>query len=227
MKHTLRIFLLCCIAFDLQAQPSGQEFFDKDFAKSPLESTKESDRSSSGIVQPSPAPVSASTAPTPGFVELGPTLTPVATLNPSDAFGTRVYAIGAVINAHNPAHFESNVKQLIQVCHDRNLAIARIYAVGSPTQYGSAIKPFLTNDWRMLSTLEFINRIVISVKPPSEYATSRSPTWLLATDKGVVVAEGYTNLMALVTNDSMLKDLSAESQVTPPPDPTPSPIAQQ
>ena len=177
-------------------------------------------------MQPSPAPVNAEVVATPGFVELGPTLTPVSSPKPGDAFGTRVYAIGAVINAHNAKHFEDNINQLVQVCHDRNLAIARIYAIGSLPQYGSAIKPFLTNDWRMLRTLEFISRVAVNVKPPEQYATSRSPTWLFATDQGVVMAEGYTSLAALLTKDGLLKDLSSEEHVTPTPNPAPSPIAQ-
>ena len=228
LKPLLLILILCCLTTNLQAQPRDQDFFDKNFAKSPLENNPDgSDSKQPNVVQPSPAPISAHEVVTPGFVELGPTVTPVASAKPQDAFGTRIYAIGAIINAHDTKHFSANINQLVQVCRDRKLAIARIYAVASLSQYGSAIEPFMTNDWRMLTTFEFINHIVPVVKPPEQYATSRSPTWLFATDQGIIVAEGYTNLSSLLTQDGLLKDLSAETHVTPTPNPVPSPIAQQ
>lgn len=239
MPHFKIIFIfsvmlgMLCLICDVraQSQSNGQDFFDKNFAENPLASTS-APKVEEAIKATTTVAGSASVNPKEdsNFIELGATPTQTIDPNSQQAFGTRVYAIGAIINAHDQKHFRENINQLLNVCRDRDIAIARIYAIANPFQYNETIKPFLTNDWRLLTTLQFINRVAVLSKPPVEFQATHSPTWLFATDKGIIEAEGYKNLNALFAQNGMLKDLAAEPEVTPVPTSAPivdpSPLAQ-
>ncbi len=131
-----------------------------------------------GTATTSPAP-SASPAPS------GPDLRDNLEANP-------IRRISLVINAKEGPHLSDGITQLIDIASKYDLKIGTIYRIGWTT----ALVPARTMPVFLVQGGKFKDVDA----PPAKYPVKKSPTWIVETDKGEIILEGFPILDRFVNS---------------------------
>lgn len=104
----------------------------------------------------------------------------------------KVTAVGAIFVALNAGEFQSRLRDLVDIASKYDLDVGKIYALGDLRLVYDAenIIPLVARG----ATVGVVDEL------PEQYASVKQlPTWILETDKGQVVLEGFTSIARFLT----------------------------
>lgn len=178
-------------------EKKASEFFEHDFAgkilqgqasPSPTEAAPEESERSEGVNPiPTPRPMFES--------EEEKTLDPSESPAPDERDRLSAHPIkslGVILNAMKPDHAKEYVAQLASVAFKYDLPIHNIYYVGP-------IHNFPEDTDRLTVKLQG-GSIEGGDAPPEKYPVKRSPTWIIETEKGEILLEGFLQLERFVNS---------------------------
>lgn len=195
-------------------------FFEKDYAKNPLEEKPKGGGRVPPIARPDATnpvtPVEGDTASTNPMDQLKSKLEALQsgeTTGPIDLTALekthKVLAIGGILNALDKEHFQAKARELLDVVERHDLDVGFIWAIGSFDN--------LTTVPEMLNLVARNGVVELAEAPPEKYASVKlSPTWIVRTPDGDIVLEGTGPLAQhLNVRGEFVQKGSAEAVVTP------------
>lgn len=219
----LRGCVLCLSVYLLGAFPplvrAQDDFFPKDFAKDPMaEKEKKRDSSRDRSTRPKKATPTPTPSPTPDaiaaqaletlkqanlisepVVESGDAKVAAMAEKGEKIELVKVRSVSAILSALDSRDFQSRLRDLLDVADKYDLDVGPIYAVG---------------DLRLVYDSENIIPLVargatigVVDEPPEPYASvKRSPTFILDTEKGQVILEGFFSIQRFLTSKGEFVD---------------------
>ena len=165
---------------------------------------------------PSPAQNSKSGSNSTGRTLEAPTLTAEPAASPQ--YKTyKVKAVSAVISSMDKTHFESGLKELIELSQRFDLAIHDVYVPGSIENLGETSPLFFPIVARG-GTISFSNI-------PRRYQVTLSPTWIIETGEGEIIMEATGPLAENFNDEGDFVDFPRKiTEITPVPTSTPETV---
>lgn len=165
-------------------------FFQKDFAKSPLEEKKPQlvptalavmtvEATAAAAEAPPAEDLAAITAKVEALQKGDPTKAPDLTALEKTH---KVLAIGGIVNALDKAHLQEKMKELAEVAERFDFDIGKIWAVGTI--------PNITQTEEMLFLVARNGVVEAAEEAPARYKVKLSPTWIVRTPEGEILLEG-------------------------------------
>jgi hypothetical protein len=185
----------------IYAQPYSREgFFEKNFAANPLDTSSSRTKKS-----PSPHAKSKSEA-----TDTPDTKRPIRELFSSEQEelaveethvsikaieGTprRIKGVGAVINCHDRQHCKTQLEYLLNLQGTYSFLLSTIYLIGDiavdyiPLTHSTEPEVLIKN-------IEVMQAVKFRREPPPHLSISKSPSWLIETEKDLFVLEGVSRL---------------------------------
>lgn len=166
-------------------------FFEKDFAKNPLEQSK--DRPV--IQQPETefTPVEKEDAPKESFDKKDFVTDSDIAPKSSDTPGRSLEWIGLIISTEDRSKLDSSLRKLSEIARAHDLKVGIVYFVGNSAisfQYQKLMAEFVARG----SVIKFPS------KPPKEYSVKRSPSWIIALNEGEVLLDGVLDPSQYLNN---------------------------
>ncbi len=98
----------------------------------------------------------------------------------------KVSWLGIIINAHDQAHFFTEIGNFLQFAVEHDYDLGPVYAVG---------KDFSSKEMNKVSAMidGRGGAIFFSAEIPSEFSVKKSPAWIVGTKEGQYLLEGVTN----------------------------------
>ena len=122
-----------------------------------------------------------------------PSPSPSQTISPADLLhGIKVLRIGAIINGMEEGHRNEMISKLVNFSISSHLPLYKAYVVGPMLGSGNSGDLFALS--LQGGTLEGVTA------PPQEYTVTRSPTWILETEKGDVLLEGLPEIEKFINS---------------------------
>ena len=121
-----------------------------------------------------------------------------------------ILALGAVINSLDKAHFDTQIREVLQLATDYDLQIGVIYAIGD-------IRNVLADQDLLLRFAVFGGQVKPVEELPEQYRElAYSPTWLLNIEPGIIMLEGVGSLRKFLNSrgefiESLLPDFEEDT----------------
>lgn len=105
----------------------------------------------------------------------------------------KVISVGAVINGVNKKHLEEYVQRFQELIKDRDFPVGKLKIVGPPEHIGKFYQYLEANptEENLTKLFQGLLNTEMALEVPAELNISSSPTWVIQTDKGTVLLEGY------------------------------------
>lgn len=209
MNHRSCLRILALLLLTMAATSFAQStdpFYPKNFAKDPLgrDLRPEPNATRAPTLRATPG-----TVPTPGSIATPvPSVGTVAPLAP----GLKVKKIGAVISGLEVPHLRQAITELLQVAKKHDLDVGTVYAVGVPLE-GATDQSFGA---QVLAISMRGGVLELTGEAPEGLPVKRSPTWILKTDGGDVVVEGFLTLDRFIAGDGTLLEPQGVAGELPP-----------
>jgi hypothetical protein len=198
------LLLISLLIYSVDVMAEGDSFFDKDYAGSPLESKKGESKHSDELV--------------PLFPEKNITPTKEATVasqpTPTEAppllegIETPVRAVGVLVNGLDTAHLLDVMTELSDLAIQKKVRVGRVLAICKPENLMlmamrlGALDPTGRRGMEVLRFLEGAEEL------PEQYrgVITRSPTWVVETEKGEILLEGTRGVERYFTQTGNFAD---------------------
>ena len=113
---------------------------------------------------------------------------------PTDSEAPKIEAIGMVIAGNAPAHLNQHLKDLIEFSQSRKIPVGTVYALGLNRSMNSLDQDNLSSLTKSGGSFQPVWTL------PEHLPVTRSPSWILETDQGLVLLEGVPLLRYVTPN---------------------------
>lgn len=191
----LGLSLLCGLVGGAAHAQERNPFFDRDFARNPLDEggtsggapskrtpqPKDKDNVVESPSETEESETKAEATPSEGDSMEAPDLTALTKTH-------KVLAIGGIINAVEKNHFEERMRELLEVVDRYDFNVGFVWAIGSVQNIISSKEVlFLAARQALIEAAE---------EPPAQYKVKMSPTWIVRTPEGEILLEATGPLVA-------------------------------
>jgi len=115
---------------------------------------------------------------------------------PSLQPGPAIVAMGAILNCSDIEKFRSEIEQLTTIADSYKIKLSVVYALGTRSRalYTPEFKLTMSQFIRGGGQIRFVSKL------PDRYKVKHTPTWLIQTEQGENVLEGFSKLRRLVNH---------------------------
>jgi hypothetical protein len=195
MSYARRSLLLISLALFPLSPTAAEDFFKRDFAKSPLEHQQLAPKKREPRQPAAPGETPVPQSDDHGFSspEESPVPTPAPTVSPfEDERGTRKpLSLGAIVSGTDTSALAEQFLELGRLASERGIVIGKIFIVGRPSAVLETMDKLQQLDPSMRSVFEVYHDVTPVYSVPPRYSqVTQTPTWLVEMPEGEIVVEG-------------------------------------
>ncbi len=176
---------------------SKESFFEKNYAKNPLEASKEMRDQRSETDTNTPESISENNNAETESLD-SKFITDDDLENP-DQNGIEIKWLGLIVSTKDSGIINNALSNLGEIVKKHQIKVGYIYLVGAPTGFQSFGKklPILVENG---AVIKFVQAV------PDKYEIKRTPSWIVATEKGEILLDGVVNISGFLNSNGELLD---------------------